>query len=89
MASAIRRWAPDPSRSWLALGLARRQADQHARYDPQAVTSRLHCCCTRQCARLVDKWVSMIEPEPRALGTHSLRWAKVAQIYKKTSNLLL
>lgn len=33
---------------------------------------------TRQYARLVDKWVSMIELEPRAYGTHSLRRTKVA-----------
>lgn len=42
---------------------------------------------TRQYARLVDKWVSMIELEPRAYGTHSLRRTKVALIYKKTGNL--
>jgi len=42
---------------------------------------------TRQYARLVDKWVSMIELEPRAYGTHSLRRTKVAMIYKKTGNL--
>jgi integrase len=40
-----------------------------------------------QYARLVDKWVSMIELEPRAYGTHSLRRTKVALIYKKTGNL--
>lgn len=42
---------------------------------------------TRQYARLVGKWVSMIELEPRAYGTHSLRRTKVALIYKKTGNL--
>jgi len=42
---------------------------------------------TRQYARLVDKWVSMIELEPRGYGTHSLRRTKVALIYKKTGNL--
>ncbi|GGL13195.1 hypothetical protein GCM10010983_08030 [Caulobacter rhizosphaerae] len=42
---------------------------------------------TRQYARLVDKWVSMIELEPRAHGAHSLRRTKVALIYKKTGNL--
>lgn len=35
----------------------------------------------------LDKWVSMIELEPRAYGTHSLRRTKVALIYKKTGNL--
>jgi len=42
---------------------------------------------TRQYARLVDKWLSMIELEPRAYGIHSLRRTKVALIYKKTGNL--
>ena len=42
---------------------------------------------TRQYARLVDRWVSMIDLEPSAYGTHSLRRTKVALIYKKTGNL--
>lgn len=42
---------------------------------------------TRQYARLVGKWVSMIDLERRAYGTHSLRRTKVALIYKKTGNL--
>ena len=42
---------------------------------------------TRQYARLVDRWVAMIDLEPRAYGTHSLRRTKVALVYKKTGNL--
>jgi integrase len=42
---------------------------------------------TRQYARLVREWVAMIDLDPRAYGTHSLRRTKVALIYKKTSNL--
>lgn len=42
---------------------------------------------TRQYARLVGKWVAMIELEPSAYGTHSLRRTKVALVYKKTGNL--
>lgn len=42
---------------------------------------------TRQYARLVGEWVAMIELEPRAYGTHSLRRTKVAILYKKTGNL--
>jgi len=42
---------------------------------------------TRQYARLVDKWVRMIDLEPTAYGTHSLRRTKVSLIYKKTGNL--
>lgn len=42
---------------------------------------------TRQYARLVDSWVRMIDLDPSAYGTHSLRRTKVALIYKKTGNL--
>ena len=42
---------------------------------------------TRQYARLVDTWVRMIDLNPSAYGTHSLRRTKVALIYKKTGNL--
>jgi site-specific recombinase XerC len=42
---------------------------------------------TRQYARLVGRWVQMIELQPAAYGTHSLRRAKVALVYKKTGNL--
>jgi len=36
---------------------------------------------------LVGQWVAMIDLEPRAYGTHSLRRTKVALIYKNTGNL--
>jgi integrase len=42
---------------------------------------------TRQYARLVAEWATMIDLEPRAYGTHSLRRTKVALLYKKTGNL--
>lgn len=42
---------------------------------------------TRQYARLVDRWVQMVDLEPAAYGTHSLRRTKVAPVYKKTGNL--
>ena len=42
---------------------------------------------TRQYARLVDRWVTMIDLRPAAYGTHSLRRTKVALVYKKTGNL--
>lgn len=46
-----------------------------------------HHIGTRQYARLVDRWVKMIDLEPAAFGTHSLRRTKVALVYKKTGNL--
>jgi integrase len=42
---------------------------------------------TRQYARLVKWWVRMIQLEPSAYGTHSLRRTKVSLLYKKTGNL--
>lgn len=42
---------------------------------------------TRQYARLVNRWMAMVDLEPAAYGTHSLRRTKVALVYKKTGNL--
>jgi hypothetical protein len=42
---------------------------------------------TRQYARLVGEWVAMIDLEPTAYGTHSLRRTKVALVYKRAGNL--
>jgi integrase len=42
---------------------------------------------TRQYARLLDRWLTMIDLEPRAYGTQSLRRTKVALVYRRTGNL--
>ena len=42
---------------------------------------------TRQYARLVDRWVTLVGLDPAAYGTHSLRRTKVALVYKRTGNL--
>ena len=42
---------------------------------------------TRQYARIIQRWIRMIDVEPEAYGTHSLRRTKVALVYKKTGNL--
>ena len=42
---------------------------------------------TRQYARLLDNWVALVDLDPTAYGTHSLRRTKVALLYKKTGNL--
>jgi hypothetical protein len=41
----------------------------------------------RRYARLVDRWVQLVDLEPGAYGTHSLRRTKVALVFKKTGNL--
>jgi integrase len=76
----------DPTRDALAAWLAFRGR----RDDDWLFPSRTrpgHHISTRQYARLVDTWVAMIDLEPRAYGTHSLRRTKVALVYKKTGNL--
>ena len=42
---------------------------------------------TRHYAWLVQEWVALIDLEPKAYGTHSLRRTKVAMLYKKTGNM--
>jgi integrase len=42
---------------------------------------------TRQYARLLKCWVSLIGLDPAAYGTHSMRRTKVSLLYKKTGNL--
>jgi integrase len=42
---------------------------------------------TRQYARLLKQWVSLIGLDPTAYGTHSMRRTKVSLLYKKTGNL--
>lgn len=76
----------EPTRDALAMWIKVRGR----RYDDWLFPSRSRPgghVSTRQYARLVDKWVSMIELEPRVYGTHSPRRTKVALIYKKTGNL--
>jgi site-specific recombinase XerD len=42
---------------------------------------------TREYARIVDQWVGRAGLDSSAYGTHSMRWTKPAQLYKKTGNL--
>jgi integrase len=42
---------------------------------------------TRQYARIVKYWVSLIGLDPAAYGTHSLRRTKATLIYQRTKNL--
>lgn len=76
----------EPTRDALAAWLQRRGR----RADDWLFPSRSrpgHHIGTRQYARLVDRWVKMIDLEPATFGTHSLRRTKVALVYKKTGNL--
>ena len=42
---------------------------------------------TRQYARLLEGWLSAIDLDPSAFGTHSLRRTKATLIYRRTGNL--
>jgi len=42
---------------------------------------------TRQYARLVDEWISIVGLDKREYGTHSMRRTKASMIYKATGNL--
>ena len=42
---------------------------------------------TRQYARLLREWMTLIGLDPCAYGTHSLRRTKASLIYKRTGNL--
>jgi len=42
---------------------------------------------TRQYARILDGWVSLVGLDPAGYGTHSLRRTKASLIYRRTKNL--
>jgi integrase len=75
-----------PTREALEAWLERRGNPPHDWLFPSQAEPGGHLS-TRQYARLVSRWVSMIDLEPRAYGTHSLRRTKIALVYKRTGNL--
>ena len=76
----------EPARDALAQWLERRGSRPDDWLFPSRARPGTHIG-TRQYARLVDRWVRMIDLNASAYGTHSLRRTKVALIYKKTGNL--
>ena len=42
---------------------------------------------TRQCARIVHRWVGSVGLDPSAYGTHTMRRTKATLIYRRTKNL--
>jgi integrase len=76
----------EPTRASLAAWLERRGWRPDDWLFPSRTRDGRHIG-TRQYARLVDRWVAMIDLQPTAYGTHSLRRTKVALVYKKTGNL--
>ena len=76
----------EPTRDALTLWLALRGRTEDDWLFPSRSRAGGHIG-TRQYARLVKKWVKMIDLGPAPFGTHSLRRSKVALVYKKTGNL--
>jgi integrase len=76
----------EPSREALTAWLERRGDRRDDWLFPSRSASAGHLS-TRQYARLVNRWVTMIDLEPRAYGTHSLRRSKVSLLYRRTGNL--
>jgi integrase len=76
----------EPTRDALAAWLTLRGRHVHDWLFPSRSREAAHIGA-RQYARLVDRWVRMIDLEPAAYGTHSLRRSKVALVYRKTGNL--
>jgi integrase len=64
---------------------ARRRADDEWIFPSRS--NRGSHVTTRQYARLLKQWVSLIGLDPAAYGTHSMRRTKVSLLYKKTGNL--
>jgi integrase len=67
-------------RAWLQRGLCRDYLF------PSRIPGFEHLS-TRQYARLVSAWMTLIGQDPSAYGTHSMRRTKASLIYKRTGNL--
>ncbi len=76
----------EPARAALASWLARRGRRDDDWVFPSRSRPGEHLSI-RQYARLVGEWVALIDLEPTAYGTHSLRRTKVALVHKRTGNL--
>ncbi len=76
----------EPTREALAAWLERRETGEGDWLFPSRTKADRHIS-TRQYARLVHRWIEMVDLSPAGYGTHSLRRTKVALVYKKTGNL--
>jgi len=76
----------EPTRESIGVWLERRGKAGGDWLFPSRLHDRGHLS-RRQYARLVGDWVSLIDLEPLAFGTHSLRRTKVSLVYRRTGNL--
>lgn len=76
----------EPARRSVASWIERKCLDADDWLFPSRMKAGAHLT-TRQYARLVDQWVTLVGLDASAYGTHSLRRTKVSLLYKKTGNL--
>ena len=76
----------DQARQSIARWLGQRCAGPQDWFFPSQMNRERHLSA-RQYARLVKHWVKLIDLEPSAYATHSLRRTKVSLLYRKTGNL--
>jgi integrase len=76
----------DQARQSIARWLGQRRPGSEDWLFPSRMNRARHLSA-RQYARLVKRWVALIELEPSAYATHSLRRTKVSLLYRKTGNL--
>lgn len=76
----------EQTRRSIARWVAAKSLIDDDRLFPSRMCSSEHMS-TRQYARLVDAWAALVELDPAAYGTHSMRRTKVSLLYRKTGNL--
>jgi integrase len=76
----------EQARQSLARWLGCRRGDAGGWLFPSRLRRGLHLS-TRQYSRLVKEWMALVDLQPAAYGTHSLRRTKVSLLYRKTGNL--
>ena len=65
-------------------------AQAQLKSDQYLFPSRIHVSphiSTRQYARIVDSWISLIGLDPTSYGTHTMRRTKATLVYRQTKNL--
>jgi integrase len=76
----------DQTRESLAAWIAAAGLRRDQSLFPGRIASSPHIS-TRQYARIVRRWVSLIGLEPSTCGTHSMRRTKATLIYRRTRNI--
>ena len=76
----------EPTRAAVAAWIAKADLKLEQYLFPSRAHNSPHVS-TRQYARIVHRWVSIIGLDPSAYGTHTMRRTKATLIYRRTKNL--